>query len=160
MDKCERCTMGNHTGTNGTPGCAGGDCGCSCRVRAMLAGIGYTVERVHEIPADAPRWAHEPGQRAWRYVLTYNGREMVGGFYQGSGHTAAPTMGDVLECLASDAAIVAGDELDDVLGDMPYSEARAVADALEQQTAALRTLMGDEFELLTYADRDLIERAS
>jgi hypothetical protein len=28
---CVNCTNGNHTGSNGTPGCTGGSCACSCR---------------------------------------------------------------------------------------------------------------------------------
>ena len=27
---CVNCRMGNHTGTNGTPGCLDGDCLCPC----------------------------------------------------------------------------------------------------------------------------------
>lgn len=29
--KCSNCTNGNHSGTNGTPGCKGGSCNCSCQ---------------------------------------------------------------------------------------------------------------------------------
>lgn len=29
--KCENCLLGNHNGTNGTPGCRGGSCTCRCR---------------------------------------------------------------------------------------------------------------------------------
>lgn len=29
--RCRPCLLGNHTGTNGTPGCAGGGCSCPCR---------------------------------------------------------------------------------------------------------------------------------
>ena len=28
---CEPCSLGNHTGTNGTTGCEGEDCACACR---------------------------------------------------------------------------------------------------------------------------------
>lgn len=30
-DRCSNCSNGNHTGTNGSPGCTGGSCACSCR---------------------------------------------------------------------------------------------------------------------------------
>jgi hypothetical protein len=32
--KCNNCAMGNHTGSNGTPGCSGGSCQCGCRKQA------------------------------------------------------------------------------------------------------------------------------
>lgn len=31
--RCAPCYLGNHTGTNGTPGCRRGHCRCSCRER-------------------------------------------------------------------------------------------------------------------------------
>ena len=34
--KCSNCVNGNHSGTNGTPGCKGGSCSCSCRKNASL----------------------------------------------------------------------------------------------------------------------------
>lgn len=30
--RCYPCTLGNHSGTNGTPGCTGGSCRCPCRI--------------------------------------------------------------------------------------------------------------------------------
>lgn len=29
--RCDPCELGNHTGTNGTSGCEGDECTCSCR---------------------------------------------------------------------------------------------------------------------------------
>lgn len=29
--RCPNCDLGNHSGSNGTPGCLGDPCGCSCR---------------------------------------------------------------------------------------------------------------------------------
>lgn len=31
--RCDNCRMGNHTGSNGTAGCTGGNCSCPCRGR-------------------------------------------------------------------------------------------------------------------------------
>lgn len=31
LARCEPCQLGNHTGTNGSRGCAGDDCTCPCR---------------------------------------------------------------------------------------------------------------------------------
>lgn len=35
--RCGRCMVGNHTGTNGTVGCEGGLCACTCTLEDALA---------------------------------------------------------------------------------------------------------------------------
>jgi hypothetical protein len=67
-------------------------------------------------------------------------------FYRGVGIPGEPTLTDVLDCLQSESSILINEELDDVLGDMPYSKARAMADAIERQTNDLRRLLGDDFD--------------
>ena len=40
--KCSNCANGNHTGTNGTPGCSGGSCTCNCRTASRRQGSEWT----------------------------------------------------------------------------------------------------------------------
>lgn len=35
--RCTSCVLGNHTGTNGTAGCMGGNCPCPCRTTDPLS---------------------------------------------------------------------------------------------------------------------------
>ena len=43
--RCEPCSNGNHTGTNGTGGCTGRPCVCPCRERAAIDAARERIER-------------------------------------------------------------------------------------------------------------------
>lgn len=64
--------------------------------------LGFSIVSVASRP-DAIQWPH--GASHWRYELrTLHNDRVVSGFYsQGSAHTEAPTVSDVLESLALDA---------------------------------------------------------
>lgn len=49
--RCTNCSMGNHTGSNGTPGCEGGNCSCGCRKTGSI----HTTAIFHESYGDVSR---------------------------------------------------------------------------------------------------------
>lgn len=107
----------------------------------------------NEITADitrtekTPPWSVTPGQdkpNSWYVTLHYQGRTMSLDFFTGSKHPT-PTVKDVLETLTIDAGSVENDDLDDLLAEVPFSRALAVNAAVRQQTAQLRTLLGDDY---------------
>lgn len=94
--------------------------------------------------------------RHWRITITRDGRQMRVYFSQGSAHTDAPTLEDVLDCLASDAAGInnaAG--FDDWCSEYGYDtdsrKAERIYKACARQGAALARLMdADEFDTLLF----------
>lgn len=62
--RCRNCTNGNHTGTNGTPGCTGKSCSCPCRKRSTSA-INLDADgtaRYETLPSPAiPGWIQQWG---------------------------------------------------------------------------------------------------
>jgi hypothetical protein len=62
----------------------------------------FTASRISSRPDGITDWG--VGARHWRITITRDGRQMRVYFSQGSAHTAPPTLDDVLDCLASDAA--------------------------------------------------------
>lgn len=112
-----------------------------------------TAEAVAD-PAGRPMWEEESGRpwkgTAWRVTLRCEGREMVAPFYMGEALTGPPTAAEVLECLAADASYVENDELDELVGEMPYSRARQIVEAVEASTAALRDLLGEHFAAVVF----------
>jgi hypothetical protein len=83
----------------------------------------------------------------WTVTLTYNGRSMTIPFYMGTGHNGEPpTLNDVLECLASDAAICEEDQWDDLVDGLPFKQAQQMVKETEKQTRNLQYLLGDDYE--------------
>lgn len=99
-----------------------------------------------------------PGARHWRCVLESwvpapfggglverTGRKMVIFFTQGSAHTEAPTLADVLDCMASDSTF-SGD-FADFCSELGYDEdsrqAERIFKATKRQTAKLLDLFGE-----------------
>jgi hypothetical protein len=94
---------------------------------------------------------------AWNVILERGGpftghRTMRLPFYMGLGLAGPPQLADVLECLASDAAIVENDELDDIVTGMPFREARRLAEALEEQARELRVFLEGDYDSFVWAD--------
>ena len=76
-------------------------------------------------------------------------------YKMGTGHNQAePTLELILQSLQCDARIHEFDEYDDVLGDIPYTTARKMADAIERQTNRLRDLLADDYDNFLNEDYD------
>jgi hypothetical protein len=105
---------------------------------------------------------HWHGQlmRRWTVALTYQGRSMTVPFYTGLGLEGEPTAADVLECLAWDASLVdeCGDDPDEWAAHL--GEPESIKQLLEtikqasQQTAELRRLLGDDYDLIAEGVRE------
>lgn len=147
--------------------------------------LALDADRATSNPNALAVWADQAGARHWRCVIYRHGpagpaaRDASEGagpimetwFSQGSAHTTAPTIADVLDCLASDARSMeawdgTGDDawidwadelgLLDPDGDGSAADrvraARQTWDVIVRQSAQLALLLGPE------AYRDLIER--
>ena len=114
-----------------------------------LPRITLSAER-HPNPLAAPPWPDNGppwSGTAWLCTLTCEGRTMTVPYFMGPALTGAPKVGDVLDCLTSDAQYVDDPaDLDDITAGMPYSKARKVADAITEQADELRALLGDAFD--------------
>lgn len=115
-------------------------------------GLTADVERVDSNPnMPADRWS----ETARHFVVTISKgeRSMSVPFSQRSGHTADPTLSDVLDCLASDGTTYENarsfDDWAEELGMFPIESAQSFRDAeqsyriIGEQSAALRDLLGD-----------------
>lgn len=104
---------------------------------------------------------------AWTVRLSYSGRTMTVPFYMGAAHVTKggrwpgkpvpPTAADVLDCLMSDAsfAINCSDEFDmaDELGGAVTRESRETWRKIVQQTNAVRSMLGSDFDRFYNAER-------
>lgn len=119
--------------------------------------LGLELERV---PSN-PHMTDMPNGRHWLATITRDGSSMAVYFSQGSGHTKPPTLDEILDCLASDAATVENarsfDEWADELGYFPmdssaeYRRAQDAYQAINRQADELRELLGAEaLETLMY----------
>lgn len=121
-----------------------------------LAAFGFTMDVTSWLgfQRDDDGWEHY----GYEVRLTRHGQSMTVPFRMGTGLVdedlapREPSLSDVLQSLSFDAQIVTNDELDDVLGDMPFSKARKIAEAMEAQTSRLRRLLGRDFE--TFINHD------
>ena len=96
------------------------------------------------------------GSRHWRCVLRVQRRRLTTPFSQGSGLKDDPTVSDVLDCLAMDAADVEGakdfEAWAQELGlNTDSRRAENIYRAVMRQTVGLKRLLGDEaFETLLW----------
>lgn len=93
--------------------------------------------------------ARDPGQRHWRVTLKFNGREYAVPFTQGSAWTRPPSVADVLDAVASDAAGFENARLfEDWAPEYGYDpdsrKAERVFRAVERQSVKLQRFLGDE----------------
>ncbi len=91
----------------------------------------------------------DPSMDHYKCTLFNDGRQMVVFFSKGSGHKGAePTLDEVLECLASDCAQLGSfeDWCSDFGFDSDSRKAERTYNAIVKQEAALRRLLGDEFD--------------
>lgn len=90
-------------------------------------------------------------------ILKYQGRQYTLDFWQGTGITEDPTAAGVLDCLLSDAN---GGEMtfDDFCGEFGYDTDSRTAERVWKQCGKVREelqrLLGDDFDLFMYAERD------
>lgn len=96
------------------------------------------------------------GARHWRCVLRCGRHQMTVPFSQGSAHTAAPTVADVLNCLASDSAGLENAQgFEDWCADYGYDtdsrKAERTYHVVERTSAQLMTLLGaDAYDALLW----------
>lgn len=89
------------------------------------------------------RWEHN----LWDVFLTRDGHgSMSLKWRRGTGLTGEPSLIEVLDGVRRDAQIVEFDEFDEVLAEVPFSQARKIVEATTEQTDALRGLLGDDWE--------------
>jgi hypothetical protein len=98
--------------------------------------------------------------RHWLFVIEQQGRgnkaKLSGFFSQGSAHTKAPTLADILDCIASDASgIENAGKFSDWCGEYGYSadsrEAEKIFHACEAQAESLKALLGrDAYQALLF----------
>lgn len=128
--------------------------------------IGQFV-RANSITIDSLGVSDNPNMRGaremdnWKVVLHSGNRHMETYFSKGSGHNGArPTAAEVLSCLASDSAGVAGaEDFAQWAADYGYTvgkEARRIYNTCLKQAGQLQTFLGSELyeELLYHTDRD------
>lgn len=93
----------------------------------------------------------------YRITLVYQSRRMSLDFWQGMAHTESPDAEDVLECLLADASS-ADQTFERWCAEMGYDSdsrrAESIYQAVQKQTAALRRLLGDDFETFMESDRN------
>lgn len=99
----------------------------------------------------------------WTVVLRYQGRRMTVPFYTGSGWTREPTAADVVDCLCSDASgIECARDFDDWCSDLGMDTDSRKAERIyrqsERQTAALRRLLGADYDDVVREDEDQRKR--
>jgi hypothetical protein len=87
-------------------------------------------------------WDHD----RWNLTLHRGRRTMTLAYKMGMALGREPELAEVLHSLQSDARIDEWDEYDDVLGSMPFSKARLVADEIKRQADRLRTFLGDDYD--------------
>lgn len=108
-----------------------------------LDGIAFQIR-----PSDAPvPEGFAPGSRSWEAVLTLGEETMTVPFHTGPGLTAVPNREEVIECLASDAALAQDvDELH-AIGLSPDTIA-----AVLRQTAEFEAFLGSRFDDVVYGE--------
>lgn len=68
-----------------------------------LAGLGVNCKATPiDMPANAPEWAKDGHNQAWRVSLTSKGKKIIVQFYTGSAIKRSPTTADVIFALAMD----------------------------------------------------------
>lgn len=96
-----------------------------------------------------------PGGTAWKVTVTApGGKTITRDYFMGSAHTGEPKLMDVLECLISDAEVVADRSVEDFMADMGYEN---YTEALKVYKACERTAnrLG---EILTPLEYDVLVR--
>lgn len=93
----------------------------------------------------------------YRCTLRYKGRRYSFDFWQGVAHTEDPTAENCLDCLLSDAQ--GGDQaFEDFCGDFGYDtdsrKAERLWRACQKTAREMRRLLGEDYELFLYADRN------
>ena len=113
--------------------------------------LDYTRRKAIKNPSmpDMPRHFY------FSIVNRTTGNKMGVYFSQGSAHTKAPTLDEVLECLASDAAGVENAKtFEDWCGDYGYDtdsrKAEKTWKTVAQQADKLKSLLGAEYETLLW----------
>lgn len=120
-------------------------------------GLKLTVSRTDHNPHmdSDPQWSRSASH--WRFTLRRDGRRMAGYFSQGSAHTKPPTLLEILDCLASDAAGLANaDDFESWCADYGYDtdsrRAERTYKAVQRSAASLERVIGesDEYERLLF----------
>lgn len=105
-----------------------------------MATVTGTVKFDRYQSADEPRNTWNQARNIYRATLRHEGRTMRVTYYTGTGvERDSVTVADVMESLASDAAIVQNDECDEF--NMSATEQRAII----RQTERFANLMGDSY---------------
>lgn len=104
-------------------------------------GVGMTITRLDARPDDLSDWGD--GARHWKFTIARGEQQHIGHYSQGSAHTRAPDMLDVLECLLSDAQLAEYD-FDEFCNEMGYDtdsrRAERVHRACKQTAAGMSRL--------------------
>lgn len=102
------------------------------------------------LPSTAPDWVKNQGGNAWQVELRYDGRKMRLPFYTGSA-LGEPSVRDVVECLVLDSS-AADESFDEWAANYGYDTdsraAYAMWQAVKEQTAEFRRLMGDDYDAI------------
>lgn len=103
-----------------------------------------TMEAEHEgLTCDGDGWNHD----LWQVTLRRGPQTMRLPYKMGVGHKGAePSLDDVLGSIVMDCGIVENDEIDEILGDTPYSKAHKIVTALNRQVADAKRLLGADYE--------------
>lgn len=118
----------------------------------------------HGVKMSAEMWDHNPHMVAddwsktathWRCVLSAHGKRMTVYFSQGSAITREPTATDVLDCLASDAAIAENcTTFEEFAAEMGYDEDSRKAEKgyreIRKQAKRLAMFLGAAFDELVW----------
>ena len=122
----------------------------------VVAALDITIEcEKRTLLTDDEKETWGAGGTAWVVRLKYQGRALTTSYYQGSAHKTAPTVADVLGCLASDARC--GDQsFEDFCGDLGLDadsrKAHATWKACAKMSKQLRRLLGEAFDEVADAE--------
>lgn len=105
-----------------------------------------------------PNMSESENMDNWRCVLHYEGRRMIIYYSKGVGHNGAePTVYEVLSCLASDAS-ACGMSFEEFCSECGYDsdsrKAERTYKACQRQGAALRRLLGANYDAVTQAAQE------
>lgn len=112
-----------------------------------------------EYVADNPNMAADDGWKRsathWKCTIRRGNKQLTTYFSQGSAHTKEPTLADILDCLASDAAgIDNARDFEDWCAELGYDpdsrKAEKTFKVCEKQAESLKRLFGEDFKTLLY----------
>jgi hypothetical protein len=110
---------------------------------AVWERLGLSIEVAR---SDAPPPKSFKGCHAYKVTLRRGARSFSLPFYQGSAHTAPPTLADVMDCLRSDAQCIQDD--DETVRDLGLTVAQLRQ--AQKQTARVLGLLGDDAATLGF----------